>query len=66
MVRDLFRKEPLDHSSERMKTGINHQIPRTNETLAIFEAIKPISGNSPYISPADIRIHTLIKPEIGR
>jgi integrase len=38
---------------ERIKTGIDHHIPLTNETLAILEAIKPISGNSPYIFPAD-------------
>jgi integrase len=39
--------------AERMKTGINHQVPLTSETLAILEAIKPLSGNSPYIFPAD-------------
>lgn len=39
--------------AERMKTGVNHQIPLTNETLAILEAIKPISGTSPYVFPAD-------------
>lgn len=39
--------------AERMKTGINHKVPLTRETLAILEAIKPISGNSPYIFPAD-------------
>jgi integrase len=39
--------------SERMKTGINHQVPLTDETLAILDAIKPLSGNSPYIFPAD-------------
>ena len=39
--------------AERMKTGINHQVPLTNETLAILEAIKPISGSSLYIFPAD-------------
>jgi len=39
--------------AERIKTGIAHQVPLTNETLAILEAIRPISGNSPYIFPAD-------------
>lgn len=39
--------------AERMKTGLDHQVPLTNETLAILEAIKPISGTSPYIFPAD-------------
>ncbi len=39
--------------AERMKTGVDHQVPLTNETLAILEAIKPISGTSPYIFPAD-------------
>jgi len=39
--------------AERMKTGINHQVPLTNETLEILEEIKPISGQSPYIFPAD-------------
>jgi len=39
--------------AERMKTGINHQVPLTNETVEILEAIKPISGHCPYIFPAD-------------
>jgi len=39
--------------AERMKTGINHQVPLTTQTLEILEAIKPISGHSPYIFPAD-------------
>ncbi len=39
--------------AERMKTGINHHVPLTAETLAILEAIKPLCGISPYIFPAD-------------
>lgn len=39
--------------AERIKTGIDHKVPLTTETLAILEAIKPLSGNSPYIFPAD-------------
>ncbi len=39
--------------AQRMKTGIEHKVPLTTETLAILEAIKPLSGNSPYIFPAD-------------
>lgn len=37
----------------RMKTGINHQVPLTKEMLKILEDIKPVSGHSPYIFPAD-------------
>lgn len=36
-----------------MKTGVDHQVPLTNETLPILEAIEPISGISPYLFPAD-------------
>lgn len=39
--------------AERMKTGINHQVPLTSGTLEILEAIKPLSSHSPYIFPAD-------------
>ncbi|PKH04577.1 integrase [Psychromonas sp. MB-3u-54] len=39
--------------AERMKTGVEHKIPLTEQTLAILDAIKPLSGNSPYIFPAD-------------
>ena len=39
--------------AERMKTGINHQVPLTKETLQILGVIKPLSGHSPYIFPAD-------------
>jgi integrase len=39
--------------AERMKTVVSHQIPLTNEMLAILDAIKPISGGLPYIFPAD-------------
>jgi integrase len=39
--------------AERMKTGVDHKIPLTEQTLAILDAIKPLSGNSPYIFPAD-------------
>jgi integrase len=38
---------------ERMKTGVEHKIPLTEQTLAILDVIKPLSGNSPYIFPAD-------------
>jgi integrase len=39
--------------AERMKTGVYHKIPLTEQTLAILDAIKPLIGNSPYIFPAD-------------
>jgi len=39
--------------AERMKTGVDHKIPLTEQTLTILDAIKPLSGNSPYIFPAD-------------
>lgn len=39
--------------ADRMKTGIDHKIPLTTETLSILEAIKPLSGTSTYIFPAD-------------
>lgn len=39
--------------AERMKTGADHHVPLTDATLAILEAIKPISGTSSYIFPAD-------------
>ena len=39
--------------AERIKTGLDHKVPLTSETLAILDEIKPISGNSPYIFPAD-------------
>lgn len=39
--------------AERIKTGLDHKVPLTSQTLAILEAIRPISGHSPYIFPAD-------------
>lgn len=39
--------------AERMKTGVDHHVPLTDATFTILEAIKPISGTSPYIFPAD-------------
>lgn len=39
--------------AERIKTGLDHKVPLTTATLAILEAIKPLSGNSLYIFPAD-------------
>jgi len=48
-----FENELWTIPAERMKTGVDHQVPLTNETLAILEAIEPISGTSPYLFPAD-------------
>ncbi len=38
--------------AERMKPGREHVVPLTEQTLAILEAIKPISGHREYIFPS--------------
>jgi integrase len=37
----------------RMKKKREHRVPLTQQTLAILEAIKPISGHREYVFPAD-------------
>ena len=39
--------------ASRMKRKIEHHVPLTDHTLALLEYIKPISGHSEYIFPAD-------------
>lgn len=38
---------------ERMKKAREHLVPLTDQTLALLEAIKPISGNREFVFPAD-------------
>ncbi|MBD0788438.1 tyrosine-type recombinase/integrase [Vibrio sp. Y2-5] len=38
---------------ERMKKKTEHRVPLTPQTIAMLEAIKPISGNKEYVFPAD-------------
>ncbi|MEH6473610.1 MAG: tyrosine-type recombinase/integrase, partial [Halopseudomonas sp.] len=40
--------------AERMKKRKEHVIPLTPQTLALLEAIRPVSGRSPYLFPSDI------------
>ncbi len=40
--------------AERMKKRKEHVIPLTPQTLVLLDAIRPISGNSPYLFPSDI------------
>lgn len=42
---------------ERMKKRREHIIPLSPQALAILDAIKPISGKSPYVFPSDINHH---------
>jgi len=39
--------------ADRMKTGVEHKIPLTKQTLSILHDCKLIAGFSPYIFPAD-------------
>lgn len=40
-------------SADRMKTGVEHKVPLTEQTLKILETCKSFSHNSAYIFPAD-------------
>lgn len=48
-----FTKKIWNIPAERMKKNRPHSVPLTDQALALLDAMTPISGNRPYVFPAD-------------